>query len=87
MASRLPSTLSLPFGHGQRLLKNFTLPEEGELNIRISNLEGKEVFSRYFERFGGTYSEMIDLSDQKDGIYLLEIISGGNKEVKKIIIN
>ena len=70
-----------------RFKVRFGLPEEGELNIRVSNLEGKEVFSRYFERFGGTYSEMIDLSDQKDGIYLLEISSGKKRLTKKIVIN
>ncbi len=70
-----------------RFKVRFGLPEEGELNIKVSNLEGKEVFSRYFERFGGTYSEMIDLSDQREGIYLLEISSGKKRLTKKIVIN
>ena len=70
-----------------RFKVRFELPEEGELNIKVSNLEGKEVFKRYFERFGGTYSETIDLSDQKDGIYLLEISSGKKRLTRKIVIN
>lgn len=70
-----------------RVKVRFKLPEEGELSIKVSNLEGKEVFSRYFERFGGTYSEMIDLSGQKDGIYLLEIGQGKKRVTKKIVIN
>lgn len=70
-----------------RFKVRFKLPEEGELSIKVSNLEGKEVFSRYFERFGGTYSEMIDLSGQKEGIYLLEIGQGKKRVTKKIIIN
>lgn len=70
-----------------RFKVRFKLPQEGELSIKVSNLEGKEVFSRYFERFGGTYSEMIDLSGQKEGIYLLEIGQGKKRVTKKIIIN
>ncbi|MEP1035687.1 T9SS type A sorting domain-containing protein [Ekhidna sp.] len=70
-----------------RFKVRFKVPEEGELNIKVSNLEGKEVFSRYFERFGGTYSEMIDLSGQKEGIYLLEIAQGKKRLTKKIVIN
>ena len=70
-----------------RIKVRFKLPEEGELSIKVSNLDGKEVFSRYFERFGGTYSEMIDLSGQKDGIYLLEIGQGKKRLTKKIVIN
>ncbi len=70
-----------------RFKVRFQLPQEGELSIKVSNLEGKEVFSRYFERFGGTYSELIDLSGQKDGIYLLEIGQGKKRVTKKILIN
>lgn len=70
-----------------RFKVRFKLPEEGELNICVSNLDGKAVFTRYFERFGGTYSEMIDLSGQKEGIYLLEISQGKKRLTKKIVIN
>lgn len=70
-----------------RFKVRFNAPEEGDLNIKVSNLEGKEVFSRSFERFGGLYSEMIDLSGQKEGIYLLEISQGRKRLTKKIVIN
>ena len=70
-----------------RFKVRFKLPEEGELDIEVSNLDGKTVFSRHFDRFGGTYSEMIDLSGQKDGIYLLEITQGKKRLTRKIVIN
>ncbi|SNS91634.1 Por secretion system C-terminal sorting domain-containing protein [Ekhidna lutea] len=70
-----------------RFKVRFSVPEEGSLAIKVSNLEGKEVFSRHFDRFGGTYSEMIDLSGQKEGIYLLEISQGKKRLTKKIVIN
>ncbi len=64
----------------------FRVPEEDELNIKVFNLEGKEVFNRYFERFGGLYSESLDLSGQKEGIYLLEISQGKDRLTRKIVI-
>ena len=65
----------------------FTTPEEGDLSIKVSNLDGREVFSRYFDRFSGIYSESIDLSGQKEGIYLLEIAQGKKRLVKKLVVN
>lgn len=65
----------------------FDTPSEDKLSIKISDLNGQDVFSRYFERFSGHYSESIDLSGQKEDIYLLEIIQGSKKLVKKIIVN
>lgn len=70
-----------------RFKVRFKVPAENELSIKVSNMGGKEVFSRYFERFGGLYSETIDLSGQEDGIYLLEISQGKKRLTKKIVIN
>lgn len=75
-----------PAPNGQFKVR-FSVPEEKELSLKIFNLEGKEVYNRYFERFGGTYSESIDLSDQEEGIYLLEISQGAKRLTKKIVIN
>ncbi len=69
-----------------RFKVRFRVPKEDELNIKVFNLEGKEVFNRYFERFGGLYSESLDLSGQKEGIYLLEISQGKDRLTRKIVI-
>lgn len=70
-----------------RFKVRFGVPEESELSIKVFNLDGKEVYNRYFERFGGTYSESLDLSGQEEGIYLMEISQGAKRLTKKIIIN
>lgn len=69
-----------------RFKVRFKVPQEKELSIKVFNLDGKEVYNRYFERFGGTYSESIDLSGQSEGIYLLEISQGDKRITKKIVI-
>lgn len=70
-----------------RFKVRFRVPEEDELNIKVYNIDGKEVFNRYFEKFGGVYSESIDLSGQKEGMYLLEISQGNKRLTKKVVIN
>ena len=75
-----------PNSSGKLKIRFETLVED-ELSIKVSNLDGKDVFNRYFESFSGGYSETIDLSGQKEGIYLLEIIQGKKKVTKKVIIN
>ncbi len=75
-----------PSSNGQFKVR-FKLPAEGELNLKVSNPDGKEIFNRYFERFAGTYSESIDLSGQNEGIYLLEISRRKNRLTRKIIID
>ncbi|MFH6983972.1 T9SS type A sorting domain-containing protein [Marinoscillum luteum] len=65
----------------------FDTPQPGELSIKIYNTNGKEVFNRYFEKYGGRYSEMIDLSQQSEGIYLLEISMDGKRLTRKIAID
>lgn len=69
-----------------RLKVRFSTPTEDELRISVSNTEGKEVYSRYFDQFSGVFSETIDLSAQKEGIYLLEISQGKKRITKKLIV-
>ncbi len=70
-----------------RFRLRFDLPDEGELSINVYNLDGKAVFNRYFERYSGQYSDMIDLSNQSRGIYLLEIELEGKRLTRKIAID
>lgn len=65
----------------------FNTPGAGELSIKIFNLDGKEVFNRYFENYLGLYSETIDLSRQSEGMYMLEIQQDGKRLTRKIVIN
>lgn len=64
----------------------FKVPQQGELSVKVTDINGKGVFSRYFNQFGGFYSESIDLSDQNAGVYLLEIKLDKKRLIRKIVI-
>ncbi|MEO9475473.1 MAG: T9SS type A sorting domain-containing protein [Cyclobacteriaceae bacterium] len=64
----------------------FKVPQQGELSVKVYDLDGKEVFSRYFNQFGGTYSESLDLTDQSAGVYLLEVQLDKKRLTRKIVI-
>ena len=54
--------------------------------IRITGVDGKEVYSEALQQFEGSYNNEIDLSGQKKGIYLLQILQGKKAMNKKIVI-
>jgi hypothetical protein len=54
--------------------------------IKITSLDGKEIYSENLTGFEGTYQNEIDLSAQKRGVYLLQIIQGNKATNKKIVI-
>jgi hypothetical protein len=54
--------------------------------VKITSLEGKEIYAESLKGFEGTYQNEIDLSSQKRGIYLLQIIQGNKAMNKKIVI-
>jgi hypothetical protein len=54
--------------------------------IKITSLEGKEIYAETLNNFEGAYQNEIDLSSAKRGIYLLQIIQGNKATNKKIVI-
>ena len=54
--------------------------------IKITSLDGKTVYAEELQNFEGTYQNEIDLSSQKRGVYLLQIIQGNKAVNKKIVI-
>ncbi len=69
-----------------RFRLKFQLKEEGPLNVKVYNIEGQEVFVRYFPRYSGVFSELIDLRGQDAGMYLLEISHDKKRLVRKMVI-
>lgn len=70
-----------------RLTVRFKVKDESDLSVKISNEDGKDIYSRFFDSFGGTFSDSIDFSRYEDGNYLLEIQKGKKRLTKKIVID
>lgn len=54
--------------------------------VRITDINGKEIYSEDMRDFEGTYDKEIDLSGTPEGIYLLQVQQGGKAVNKKIVI-
>ena len=72
-------------------------PSDGEFNlqfkgkgkpteVRITDINGKEIYREELQGFSGSYDKEINLSDAPKGIYLLQVIQGARATNKKIII-
>lgn len=64
---------------------NFTLPDRGDMTLRIFNPQGGEVFSESFRDFDGEYEQSIDISDLAKGVYFLQIEQNGRTFSQKIV--
>ena len=70
-----------------KLNLKFRTPSEGELRVNVYDLEGRQVYGNHYGSFGGYYQDHIDLTNQQEGIYLLEIKLDGKRLTKKILLN
>jgi hypothetical protein len=63
----------------------FSLPKTEQVTMRITNAVGQEITKGTWPAISsGAYQ--IDLSNEPDGIYFVELSSGQNKVVKKLIL-
>lgn len=69
-----------------RFRLKFQVDEEAPLNVKVYNMEGQEIFVRYFPRYSGEFSELIDLRGQDLGTYMLEISHGKKRLVRKMVV-
>ncbi len=74
-----------PIPASRDLTISFTLDEASEINLDILNIAGQMVMSRDLgPRSSGSYAETIDVSNFKEGIYLLRFKSGKSFSTSKI---
>jgi hypothetical protein len=64
-------------------IRSFTIPL---LEFKIINSVGVAVYKEDLNQFTGDYFKEIDLNGLADGIYCLEVITGKNRIIGKIII-
>lgn len=65
---------------------NFNISNTKNTTVRIVNASGKVIFTEAINNFKGNYTNDIDISDNKKGIYFLQIIQGSKVLTKKILV-
>lgn len=64
----------------------FHQTQEKQVNIKVLDLTGREVYSREVESTLGENRIQLDISELPRGLYLACLVIGDEKEVKKVII-
>ncbi|GJM36052.1 MAG: hypothetical protein DHS20C18_50530 [Saprospiraceae bacterium] len=62
----------------------FELPQSGETNIRIFNTAGRQIYNYDLGRFSGDFSDEVNISQNGDGSYFLNIRQGNKTMTQKI---
>ncbi|PCJ27194.1 MAG: hypothetical protein COA97_04290 [Flavobacteriales bacterium] len=65
---------------------SFKLDKKQPVQIKIFDIQGKVVYSEKVVEFDGKYSNNIDISDNGEGIYILQIVQGNKASTSKIVI-
>lgn len=65
---------------------SFKLNKKDPVQIKVFDVQGKEVYSELVRDFDGKYLNNIDISDNGEGIYILQIVQGDKASTSKIVI-
>ncbi|MCY1235051.1 hypothetical protein D9M72_476550 [compost metagenome] len=63
----------------------FNSESNNEIKIAIYDISGRQIFNKSYQNTG-LFSENLQLNNVQSGVYLVNVIDGDRKEVKKIII-
>lgn len=65
----------------------FDLAQQGDTQLRIVDIQGKEVYQETLQDFTGHYEKQMDLSSEPAGTYILSITQNGKRLAEKVIIH
>lgn len=82
----IPETLTIYPNPGNGLLRiELSLPEKGDLKLRLLSGKGTVVFEETRQDFSGKFSRDIDFSSHADGTYFLHITQNGRSFTRKVV--
>lgn len=64
----------------------FTLPDEGDTRIIITDVQGKEVYTEQLKNFSGTYDRTINLKDVAQGTYFVKVMQNGFSATQTVVV-
>lgn len=65
----------------------FDLAQQGDTELLILDMSGRQVYSEKLQNFTGHYENKIDISEQPSGTYVLSITQNGKRLADKVIIH
>jgi len=78
---------NFPNPFNPRTTISFSLPQAGDVSLRIFDLQGRLVKDVLNEQRGaGEHSVSVDMSDQASGIYLYRIQAGEHRETRRMTL-
>ncbi|MFK7971422.1 MAG: T9SS type A sorting domain-containing protein [Bacteroidia bacterium] len=84
---QLDNLIFYPNPTNDRFRLRFNSPDQGDVNIRVVNMEGKTMYSKDIPNFSGDYDEEISMEGSASGAYLLSISQNGKTINKKLVKN
>jgi len=64
----------------------FTAPGKGDIQIRVTTPEGKEVARREVKDFSGSYSGQVDLGRKAKGVYFVQVTQNEDGAVRRVVL-
>ncbi|MFC5412815.1 T9SS type A sorting domain-containing protein [Larkinella bovis] len=64
----------------------FTAPAKGDIHIRVTNPDGKEIAKKDVKDFSGSYAGQIDIDKKAKGVYFVNVTQNDDGAVKRIVI-
>jgi len=61
-------------------------PKSDKIDVAVHDIRGRQIFEKSYTNTG-LFNEEINLNNVQSGIYMVTIIDGNQKQVKKIVIN
>jgi hypothetical protein len=85
---RPPSVTNLKVSPGAVGVINlsFYLPSQGDVSIRVTDTQGKEVFSEKLKEAKGSYSRQLNLSRKSGGTYFVTVTQHKDGQVQRVIV-
>jgi len=69
-----------------KLSISFKAANKGDVNISITDSNGKEVYKQTMKDFEGEYFQQVDITEKGKGTYFINITSGEDTITKKILV-
>ncbi|GAB3910942.1 hypothetical protein GCM10028803_51280 [Larkinella knui] len=64
----------------------FTAPVKGDVRIRVTTADGKEVAKKEVKDFSGSYAGQIDVDKKAKGVFFVNVTQNDDGAVKRIVI-